>query len=67
LTGVTLEDAVGTSQFRRALGLDFLSGLSKRQSLGLSEDVRQEHVMVPAKRIQSFAERDEVAGNQPGP
>src|SRR2546425_1158135 len=63
---VALEDTVGYEPIRRALGLDLLGRLPERQRLSLGEDVRQGHVMVPAKRIQRLDKRDEVTGDDSG-
>ena len=46
---VALEDAVGHEPIRRAFGLHLLGRLAERQRLGLREDVRQQHVVVPAQ------------------
>ena len=62
---VALEDPVRHEPVRRAFGLDLLGRLAERQRLGLGEDVRQQHVVVPAKRVERLGERDEVAGNEP--
>src|SRR6516162_6312734 len=51
---------------RRALGLDFLRGLAEGQGLGLSKDVRQEDVMVPAQRIERLGKGDEVTRDEAG-
>src|SRR5258708_7339219 len=64
---VALEHAVGDEPIRRAFGSDFLRRLPKCQSLGLSEDVRQKHVMVAPERIERLSKRDEVAGDKSGP
>ena len=40
-------------------------GLAERQCLGLREDVRHQHIVMPAERIQRPAERDEIARDQP--
>ena len=45
--------------------LTSLRRLAERQRLGLGEDVRQQHVVMPAQRVEGLGERDEVAGNQP--
>ena len=63
---VALEDPVGHQPIRRALGLDLLRRLAKRQRLGLGEDVRQQHVVVRSKRIERLSESDEVTGDKPG-
>ena len=49
----------------RAFGLDLLGRLAERQRFGLREDVRQQHVVMPAERIERLAEGDEVARNEP--
>ena len=64
---VALEDPMGHEPVRRALGLDLLRRLAEGQRLGLGEDVRQQHVVVPAERVERLGERDEVAGDEPGP
>src|SRR5207249_10498257 len=64
---ITLEDAMRNKAVRRALGLDLLPRLAEGQCLGLSEHVRQQHVVVPAERAQGMAEGDEVTGNETGP
>src|SRR6266849_2466280 len=61
---VTLEDSVGHEPIRRALSFDLLGRLTEGQRFGLSEHVRQEHVVVPTKRIERLVERYEVAGNE---
>src|SRR5579862_8647753 len=58
---------MGHKPIRRPFGLDLRRRLPKGQSLGLSEDVGKEHVMVPAERIQRLVKRDEVAGYESGP
>ena len=54
---VALEDAVRHQPVRRALGLDLLGRLAEGQRLGLGEDVRQQHVVVPAERVERLARR----------
>src|SRR6266446_4627986 len=61
---VALEDAVGHEPLRRALSFDLLGRLTEGQRFGLSEHVRQEHVVVPTKRVERLGERYEVAGNE---
>ena len=63
---VALEDAVRDEPIGRAFGLDLLGRLAEGQRLGLGEDVRQQHVVVPAERVERLRERDEVAGDEPG-
>ena len=52
---VALEDAMGHEPIRRAFSLDFVRRLAEGQRLGLGEDVGQEHVVVPAKRVERLA------------
>ncbi len=63
---VALEDPVRHEPIRRALGLDFLGRLAEGQRLGLGEDVRQQHVVVPAERVERLDKGDEVTGDEPG-
>ena len=62
---VALEDAVGHKPIRRAFSFDLLRRFAESQSLGLREDIRQQHVVVPADRIQCFGKTDKVARDQP--
>ena len=57
----------GHEPIRRAFGFDFFGRLAEGQRLGLGQHVRQEHVVVPAERIERLDERDEVARDQPRP
>src|SRR5258707_897469 len=50
---------------RRAFGLDLLARFSKRERLALRKNVRQQHIMMPAERVERLSERDEVARNEP--
>src|SRR4029453_261333 len=43
---------------------DLVGRLTEGQGFGLSEHVRQEHVVVPAKRVERLVERYEVAWNE---
>src|SRR5262249_47482863 len=52
---------------RRALRLHLLGRLAEGQRLALGKDVRQQHVVMPAERIERLGERDEVAGDEPRP
>ena len=63
---IALEHPVRHQPVRRALGLDFLGRLAEGQRLGLGEDVRQEHVVVPAQRVERLDEGDEVTRDEPG-
>ena len=64
---VALEHAVGYEPVRRPFGLDLLGCLPERQRLRLSEDVRQEHVVMAAERVQRLAKGDKVTRDEPGP
>src|SRR5438552_18926884 len=61
---VALEDAVGHEPLRRALSFDLLGRLTEGQRFALSEHVRQDHDVLPTKRIERLGERYEVAGNE---
>src|SRR5215472_230732 len=63
---VAFEDPVRHEPVRRALILDLLWRLSEGQRLGLCEDIRQQHIVMLAKRVERLAERDEVARDDPG-
>src|SRR5437870_3511863 len=64
---VALKYPMGYEPIRRALHLDLLPCLAEGQRLSLSEDVRQEHVVVAAELVERSAERDEVTGDEFGP
>src|ERR1700719_4220248 len=64
---VALENPVGDELIRSAFSLDLLARFAEGQCLGLCENICQQHVVMPAKRIQWLAERDEVAWDEPGP
>ena len=61
---VALEHAVRDDAFGRALGAHLLLGLAERERLGLREDVRHQHVVVVADRVQRLAEADQVDGDE---
>ena len=48
-----------------SLRLHLLGSLAEGQRLRLSEDVRQQNVVVAAQRVERLAERDEVARDEP--
>src|ERR1041385_772465 len=50
---------------RCSFGFDFLRCLSKCQRFSLRKQIRQQQLMMAAKRIQGPAEADKIAGNQP--
>ena len=54
---IALKHPVGNEAVRRALGLDLLARLAEGQRLGLREHVRQQHVVVPAERVQRRASK----------
>ena len=62
---VAFEHPVRDEPIRRAFGLDLLARFAEGERLGLREDVRQQHVVMPAERIERLSESDEVAGNEP--
>src|SRR5271165_565162 len=47
--------------------LDLFRSLAERQRLGLRANIGDQHVMVMAKWIERFRERDKVARYEPGP
>src|SRR6516165_1642754 len=49
----------------RAFALDLLGRLTEGQRLGLGENIGQQHIMMPAKRIERLGEGDEVARDKP--
>src|SRR5882672_4680504 len=61
---VAFEGPMGYEPIRRPFSLYFLRRLAEGQRLGLGEDVRQEHIVVPAKRVERLVERYEVAWNK---
>ena len=61
------EHPMGNEVVRGAFGLYLLARLAERQRLGLRENVRQQHVVVPAERVQRLGEGDEVTGDETGP
>src|SRR5882724_11827081 len=62
---VALEDAMGHEPIRCPFSLYFLRRLAEGQRIGLSEDVRQEHIVVPAKRVERLAKPDEITRDEP--
>ena len=52
---VAFEDAMRDEPVRRAFGLHLLRGLAKGQCLRLRENIRQQHVVMTAERIQRLA------------
>src|SRR5262249_27920381 len=61
---VALEHAVWHQPVWRAFRLHLLGRFAKRQRLGLSEDVGQQHVVVPAQWREGVSKRDEITRNQ---
>ena len=55
----------GTSQSGVPSALTSLGGLAEGQRFGLGEDVGQQHVVMPAERVERLREGDEVAGDEP--
>ena len=62
---IALEDAMRHEPVGRAFGFDLLGRLAEGERLGLREDVRHQHVVMAAERVERFDEGDEVAGDQP--
>ncbi len=61
---IPLEGTMWHLEGRDAIGCDLLLRLPKCQRLRLREEIRHEHIMVLAQRIQRLAEADEVTGDQ---
>src|SRR4030095_14996927 len=61
---VTLEDSVRYEPLRSTLRSYLFRCLAERQRFRLSEGIRQEHVMMPANRIERSVECDEVARDE---
>src|SRR6266849_1926646 len=59
---ITLEHPMRNEPIRCALGVYLFGRLAERECLGLGEDVRDEHVMMSAQRIERVVEGDEVGG-----
>ena len=55
----------GTSQSGVPSALTCFGGLAEGQRLGLGEDIGQQHVVMPAERVQGPGEGDEIAGDEP--
>src|SRR5439155_8364481 len=63
---IALEDPMRNKAVWRTVGLYFVVRLAEGQRFGLREHVRQQHVVMPAERVQGMAERDEVTGDETG-
>src|SRR5208282_6578966 len=61
---ITLEHPMRNEPIGRAFGLYLLARLAERECLGLGEDVRDEHVMMPTQGIERVTEHDEIGRNQ---
>src|SRR5918992_5874561 len=61
---IALEDSMRHEPIRRALSFDLFGRLTEGQRFALSEDVRQQHIVMPAKRVERLVESDEVAWNE---
>ena len=64
---VPLEDSVGHEPLGGALRPHLLGRLPEGQRLGLREDVREQHVVLPAERTEGLRESDQVAGDEARP
>src|SRR5262249_35747415 len=64
---VAVEDPMRNQPVWRALRLHLLRCLTESERLGLGENVGQQDVMMPAKRIEWLRKRNEVARDQPSP
>src|SRR5262249_18491120 len=63
---ITFKHAVRHERIRHAFRFRLLCSLAERQRFGLSEDIGDEHVMMPAERIGRVREGDKVARDKPG-
>src|SRR5262245_29450555 len=63
---VALERPVRYQPRRCALGRNLLRGLTKRQRLGLREQVSHQQVVMATNRVESLAETDKIGRNQLG-
>src|SRR5436190_21206415 len=61
---VSLHHPVGYDRLRGPLGAHLVGGAAERQRLALREHVRQQQLVVLAKRVEGLRERDEVARDQ---
>ena len=62
---IAIEHEMVDKPIRRAFGLDLLARFSKRERLGLRKDVRQQHIVMPAKRVERLSERNKITRNEP--
>src|SRR3984957_5112529 len=62
---IALEYAVGDQPLWRTLGFHLLRSLAKSQRFGLRANIGNQHVVMPAKRIESLRKRDEVRRDEP--
>src|SRR6202035_3985978 len=63
---VAFENPVRNKPIWRAFGLYLLGRFSEGERLGLRKDVRQQHIVMPAERVERLSESDEVTGDEPG-
>src|SRR5207244_4154629 len=63
---VAFKDPMGHQPIRCALRLHLLGRFAERKRLGLGENIGQQHVMMPANRIQSFDKGNEVTRDETG-
>ena len=54
---------MGHEPVGRTLGADFFGCLAKGERFTLSENVREQHVMLFAQRVQRLTEGNEIAGD----
>src|SRR5580700_6635417 len=64
---VTFENTVWNERIGRAFSFGFLRRFTESQGFGLGENIRQQHIVMPAERIERLDKRDEVTRNQPCP
>jgi len=54
---------MGHEPVGRTLGADFFGCLAKGERLALREDIREQHVVLLAQRIERLREGNEIAGD----
>src|SRR5262249_46986704 len=62
---IAFEHTVRNKPIWHTFRLDLLTGFSKSESRSLRKDVRQQHIVMPAERVERLSERDEVTRNEP--
>src|ERR1035441_4644193 len=61
---VPLKDPMGDQPISRAFALHFLGGFAEGKRFSLSENICEQHIVMPAKFVKRLVERDKVARDQ---